>query len=347
MVAAVLFYNPYFKKFMGIEELKLEREDKIDSRRWNQNILRLVTDVTNALDARLEEHPTEKVPMLKIINPINEAENKEDVLTLVDIVRRTHRILAFTKSAPKRAQAFMLKMLDNQTFVLGFYNDCLVYYEQSNLFIQASCNDPRIEQSKFNLYYEKEPVSEYAVEERAVLHSMCKGCNNRRRSTTPQIKEINEIRDANAMIVVDLDRHECIFQGGKSPADLGITLKHTEQIDDGDNESAMDNTGLEVHNLSSVLNLKAPMPEGARRYTNLTKQNERKVKNNDRKVRNGRGSRRVHHSKDSSDRNEATKNRRGGASEHRANGRHVRRITKVVEEHKHDHESDNADYRSV
>ncbi|ELA42470.1 uncharacterized protein VICG_00569 [Vittaforma corneae ATCC 50505] len=150
-VSAIYLFHIDSKKFIG--ELR-------DSNFTPYPFSGPVDDVSNALDYTIIQHNVKKGEYLRIKHP-----NGTQSLDVTSGSNRKDLPFIIYNQNNANSQALKLKLLHDNTFVIGYYDLCLVYNDKYRGFQSGSCNDSRLEKSKFDLYYEKNELDTYQVQE--------------------------------------------------------------------------------------------------------------------------------------------------------------------------------------
>jgi len=225
------------------------------------NNLELVSDVTYATDIELVDHVKQDPPALKLRNTEGKA------LTLDD----AGKPLSFQKDEDLGVQAVFVRAIDNGAIVLGHYEECVIY--DGTNFIRGSCNDSRLMDSMFDLYYEKEDLPEFMVMVRENLPELCPNSKEKRKPVNRNLKPFDSYKNPKGIVYVDLNTREIVYTGSTSMANAGLRIQHFRRkrvLDDKE-----DNTGLIKHKISSKPDKELVLPKKYKRRVLLTSEEEK------------------------------------------------------------------------
>lgn len=150
-VSAIYLFHRDSKKFLG--EL---RDNSFTSNPFPGP----VDNIDNALDFTIIQHEVKKDENLRIKHP-----NGSQSLDVATAQNRAGLPLIIYNHNTGNAQILQLKLLHDNTFVIGYRDFCLLYNDKYRGFQSGSCNDSGLEKSKFDLYYEKSEPARYQVQE--------------------------------------------------------------------------------------------------------------------------------------------------------------------------------------
>lgn len=228
---AIYFYHLKTNSFLGIKK---------DKGFTGFEYIGPVGSISNAIDFHILQHEKELNETIRI----SLSEKDDRVLDAESGQITTNLpIIVFPKNNGN-AQKFTLKLLADNSFIIGYHNLCLTYDENHGGFRTDSCNSKKLMNSKIDLYFEREEPVSYKFQEKHNFYpkdkidwmnpfknSLVLGSKNDHSDSINHT--INSFKADNKgkklMIIADLSGNQAIFSSinGGDFEEAGVRLGHS------------------------------------------------------------------------------------------------------------------------